>query len=139
MEPTSTASIKTARGFLAALLAVNLYRAMTQSVTRRRGMELRPLHRPHMAGIARPLRRQQPCTQYVTGPNLNLVLPPHGAFPAPAQPAGGRLLSMGSHAPGAALVRRRSAVFGRGRTPHPQSVGGRRSERSPRLRHGPGL
>ena len=33
MEPTSTASIKTARGFLAALLAVNLYRAMTQSVT----------------------------------------------------------------------------------------------------------
>src|ERR1035437_8030729 len=33
MEPTSTASIKTARWFLAALLAVNLYRAMTQSVT----------------------------------------------------------------------------------------------------------
>ena len=33
MEPTSSASIKTARWFLAALLAVNLYRAMTQSVT----------------------------------------------------------------------------------------------------------
>jgi hypothetical protein len=33
MEPTSTASIKAARWFLAALLAVNLYRAMTQSVT----------------------------------------------------------------------------------------------------------
>jgi uncharacterized membrane protein len=33
MEPTSTASIKTARWFLAGLLAVNLYRAMTQSVT----------------------------------------------------------------------------------------------------------
>src|ERR1035441_5091055 len=33
MEPTSTASIKTTRWFLAALLAVNLYRAMTQSVT----------------------------------------------------------------------------------------------------------
>jgi hypothetical protein len=33
MELTSTASIKTARWFLAALLAVNLYRAMTQSVT----------------------------------------------------------------------------------------------------------
>ncbi len=33
MEPTSTASIKTARWFLAALLAVSLYRAMTQSVT----------------------------------------------------------------------------------------------------------
>ena len=33
MEPTSTASIKTARWFLAALFAVNLYRAMTQSVT----------------------------------------------------------------------------------------------------------
>jgi uncharacterized membrane protein len=33
MEPTSTASIKTARWFLAALIAVNLYRAMTQSVT----------------------------------------------------------------------------------------------------------
>ena len=33
MEPTSTASIRTARWFLAALLAVNLYRAMTQSVT----------------------------------------------------------------------------------------------------------
>ena len=33
MEPTSTASIKTARWFLAALLAVNVYRAMTQSVT----------------------------------------------------------------------------------------------------------
>ncbi len=33
MEPTSTASIKTARWFLAALVAVNLYRAITQSVT----------------------------------------------------------------------------------------------------------
>ena len=33
MEPTSTASIKTARWFLAALLATSLYRAMTQSVT----------------------------------------------------------------------------------------------------------
>ena len=33
MEPTSTASIKAARWFLGALLAVNLYRAMTQSVT----------------------------------------------------------------------------------------------------------
>jgi Dolichyl-phosphate-mannose-protein mannosyltransferase len=33
MEPTSTASIRTARWFLGALLAVNLYRAMTQSVT----------------------------------------------------------------------------------------------------------
>ncbi len=33
MEPTSTASIKTARWFLAGLLAVNIYRAMTQSVT----------------------------------------------------------------------------------------------------------
>ncbi|MCX6630254.1 MAG: glycosyltransferase family 39 protein [Candidatus Solibacter sp.] len=33
MEPTSTASIKTARWFLAVLLAVNLFRAMTQSVT----------------------------------------------------------------------------------------------------------
>ena len=33
MAPTSTASIKTARWFLASLLAVNLYRAMTQSVT----------------------------------------------------------------------------------------------------------
>src|ERR1019366_92359 len=33
MEPASTASIKTARWFLAGLLAVNLYRAMTQSVT----------------------------------------------------------------------------------------------------------
>src|ERR1022692_4082347 len=33
MEPTSTASIKTARWFIAALLAVNLYRAMTQSAT----------------------------------------------------------------------------------------------------------
>jgi uncharacterized membrane protein len=33
MEPTSTASIRIARWFLAALLAVNLYRAMTQSVT----------------------------------------------------------------------------------------------------------
>ncbi|HEX7553630.1 MAG TPA: glycosyltransferase family 39 protein, partial [Geothrix sp.] len=33
MEPTSTASIKTARCFLAALFAVNLCRAMTQSVT----------------------------------------------------------------------------------------------------------
>jgi hypothetical protein len=33
MEPTSTASIKAARWFLAALVAVNLYRAMTQSVT----------------------------------------------------------------------------------------------------------
>lgn len=33
MEPTSTASIKTARWFLAGLLAVNLVRAMTQSVT----------------------------------------------------------------------------------------------------------
>ena len=33
MEPTSTASIKTARWFLAGLLAVNLYRAMTQSVS----------------------------------------------------------------------------------------------------------
>jgi uncharacterized membrane protein len=33
MESTSTASIKTARWILAALLAVNLYRAMTQSVT----------------------------------------------------------------------------------------------------------
>src|ERR1017187_2513691 len=33
MEPTSTASIKTARWLLAALLAVNVYRAMTQSVT----------------------------------------------------------------------------------------------------------
>jgi Dolichyl-phosphate-mannose-protein mannosyltransferase len=33
MEPTSTASIRTVRWFLAALLAVNLYRAMTQSVT----------------------------------------------------------------------------------------------------------
>ena len=33
MEPTSTASIRTARWFLAALLAVNLYRAWTQSVT----------------------------------------------------------------------------------------------------------
>jgi hypothetical protein len=33
MEPTSSASIKTARWFLAALLAVNLFRAMTQSVT----------------------------------------------------------------------------------------------------------
>src|ERR1017187_7433431 len=33
MEPTSTASIKAARWLIAALLAVNLYRAMTQSVT----------------------------------------------------------------------------------------------------------
>src|SRR5664280_91997 len=33
MEPTSTASIKTARWFLAALFATSLYRAMTQSVT----------------------------------------------------------------------------------------------------------
>ena len=33
MEPTSTASIKIARWFLAALVAVNLYRAITQSVT----------------------------------------------------------------------------------------------------------
>jgi uncharacterized membrane protein len=33
MERTSTASIKTARWFLAALVAVNLYRALTQSVT----------------------------------------------------------------------------------------------------------
>jgi uncharacterized membrane protein len=33
MEATSTASIKTARWFLAALVAVNLYRAITQSVT----------------------------------------------------------------------------------------------------------
>ena len=33
MEPTSTASIKTARWFLAVLFAVSLYRAMTQSVT----------------------------------------------------------------------------------------------------------
>ena len=33
MEPTSTASTKTARWFLAALVAVNLYRAITQSVT----------------------------------------------------------------------------------------------------------
>jgi hypothetical protein len=33
MEPTSTASIKAARWLLAALFAVNVYRAMTQSVT----------------------------------------------------------------------------------------------------------
>jgi hypothetical protein len=33
MEPTSTASIRTARWFLAALVAINVYRAMTQSVT----------------------------------------------------------------------------------------------------------
>ena len=33
MEPTSTGSIKAARWFLAALLAVSLYRAMTQPVT----------------------------------------------------------------------------------------------------------
>ena len=33
MEPTSTASIRTARWLLGGLLAVNLYRAMTQSVT----------------------------------------------------------------------------------------------------------
>jgi hypothetical protein len=33
MQPTSTASIKIARWFLAALVAVNLYRAITQSVT----------------------------------------------------------------------------------------------------------
>ena len=33
MQPTSTASIKIARLFLAALVAVNLYRAMTQAVT----------------------------------------------------------------------------------------------------------
>ena len=33
MEPTSTASIKAVRWFLAALLAVSLYRAMTQPVT----------------------------------------------------------------------------------------------------------
>ena len=33
MEPTSTASIRFARWFLAALVAINLYRAMTQSVT----------------------------------------------------------------------------------------------------------
>jgi hypothetical protein len=33
MEPTSTVSIKIARGFLAALFAVNVYRAITQSVT----------------------------------------------------------------------------------------------------------
>ena len=33
MEPTSTASIKIARGLLAALFAVNVYRAITQSVT----------------------------------------------------------------------------------------------------------
>ncbi len=33
MEPTSTASIKIARGCLAALFAVNVYRAITQSVT----------------------------------------------------------------------------------------------------------
>ena len=33
MEPTSTASIKAVRWFLAALLAVNLYRAMAQPVT----------------------------------------------------------------------------------------------------------
>ena len=33
MEPTSTASIKAARWFLAGLFAVNLYRALTQSVT----------------------------------------------------------------------------------------------------------
>ncbi len=33
MEPTSTASIKIARGFLAVLFAVNVYRAITQSVT----------------------------------------------------------------------------------------------------------
>jgi hypothetical protein len=33
MEPTSTASIRTARWLVAGLLAINLYRAMTQSVT----------------------------------------------------------------------------------------------------------
>ena len=33
MEPTSSASIKAARWFLAALLAVSVFRAMTQSVT----------------------------------------------------------------------------------------------------------
>src|SRR6185369_11536109 len=33
MEPTSTGSIRAARWFLAALLAINLYRAMTQTVT----------------------------------------------------------------------------------------------------------
>jgi uncharacterized membrane protein len=33
MEPTSTASIKAARWFLAVLLAVSLYRTMTQPVT----------------------------------------------------------------------------------------------------------
>src|ERR1019366_6086121 len=33
MEPTSTASIRTARWLLGGPLAVNLYRAMTQSVT----------------------------------------------------------------------------------------------------------
>ena len=33
MERTSTASIKTARWFLAALVAVSFYRAITQSVT----------------------------------------------------------------------------------------------------------
>src|SRR5437899_12217017 len=33
MEPTSTVSIKIVRGLLAALFAVNVYRAITQSVT----------------------------------------------------------------------------------------------------------
>src|ERR1017187_799977 len=92
-----------------------------------------------MAGSARPLRCQQPCAQYFTGPNLNLAVSPDGALPAPAESSGGRLLSVGGVPYGAALVRRRPAVFGRGRPPHPQSAGGRRAERSPRLRPGPGL
>src|ERR1035438_4281280 len=92
-----------------------------------------------MAGSARPLRCQQPCAQYFTRPNLNLAVSPDGALPAPAQSAGRRLLSVGGVPYGAALVRRGPAVLGRGWPPHPQSVGRRRSERSPRLWLGHGL
>ena len=72
-----------------------MYRAITQSVTAGEALNYYRFYRPGVDGSARTFRWEQPCAQYVTGPNLNLAFPFDGAFAAASQPPGRRVLSLG--------------------------------------------
>ena len=136
MERTSTASIKTARWFLAALVAVNLYRAITQSVTPGEAWNYNRFIAPTwLEGFSRfdvnnhvlntLLVRISTTRFHLT--ELSLRLPSLFA---------GSTLSVGGLPYGAALVRRRLMFAGRDRPADPESAGDRRHERGSRLRYG---